>query len=32
MIDKMNILVLHEYFLEEDDHGGSRWNELTSNW
>ncbi len=32
MIDKMNILVLHEYFLEEDDPGGSRWNELTRNW
>jgi glycosyltransferase involved in cell wall biosynthesis len=28
----MNILILHQYFLEEDDPGGSRWNELTRNW
>lgn len=28
----MNILLLHQYFLEEDDPGGSRWNELTRMW
>ncbi len=28
----MNILLLHQYFLEDDDPGGSRWNELTRNW
>ena len=28
----MNILLLHQYFLEEDDSGGSRWNEMTKNW
>ncbi|WP_439236567.1 glycosyltransferase family 4 protein [Lonepinella koalarum] len=28
----MKILLLHQYFLEEDDAGGSRWNELTKNW
>lgn len=28
----MNILLLHQYFLEEDDPGGSRWNELTRVW
>jgi glycosyltransferase involved in cell wall biosynthesis len=28
----MNILLLHQYFLEEDDPGGSRWNELTRIW
>lgn len=28
----MNILLLHQYFLEEDDPGGSRWNEITKNW
>jgi glycosyltransferase involved in cell wall biosynthesis len=28
----MKILLLHQYFLEEDDPGGSRFNELTKNW
>lgn len=28
----MNILLLHQYFLEEDDPGGSRWNEMTRVW
>ncbi len=28
----MNVLLLHQYFLEEDDPGGSRWNELTRVW
>lgn len=28
----MNILLLHQYFLEEDDPGGSRWNEITRVW
>lgn len=28
----MNILLLHQYFLEEDDAGGSRWNEMTKMW
>ena len=28
----MNILVIHQYFLEEDDPGGSRWNEFAKNW
>lgn len=28
----MKILILHQYFLEEDDSGGSRWNEMTKNW
>lgn len=28
----MNILLLHQYFLEDDDPGGSRWNEITKNW
>lgn len=28
----MNILLLHQYFLEENDPGGSRWNELTRVW
>ena len=28
----MNILLLHQYFLEDDDPGGSRWNELTRVW
>ena len=28
----MNILLLHQYFLEEDDSGGSRWNEMTKVW
>ena len=28
----MNILLLHQYFLEENDPGGSRWNEFTRIW
>jgi len=28
----MNILLLHQYFLEENDSGGSRWNEITKIW
>lgn len=28
----MKILLLHQYFLEEDDSGGSRWNEMTKMW
>lgn len=28
----MNILLVHQYFLEEDDPGGSRWNEITKTW
>ena len=28
----MKILLLHQYFLEEDGHGGSRWNEITKQW
>jgi glycosyltransferase involved in cell wall biosynthesis len=28
----MNILIIHQYFLEEDDSGGSRWNEIARNW
>jgi glycosyltransferase involved in cell wall biosynthesis len=28
----MKILLIHEYFLEEDDPGGSRWNEMTKIW
>ena len=28
----MNILLLHQYFLEEDDSGGSRWNEMAKTW
>ena len=28
----MNILLVHQYFLEEDDPGGSRWNEFTRVW
>ncbi|MFC0428831.1 glycosyltransferase family 4 protein [Chryseobacterium scophthalmum] len=28
----MRILLLHQYFLEEDDSGGSRWNEITKTW
>ncbi len=28
----MNVLIIHQYFLEENDAGGSRWNELTRNW
>lgn len=28
----MKILLLHQFFLEEDDSGGSRWNEMTKVW
>ncbi|ALM49904.1 glycosyl transferase family 1 [Flavobacterium psychrophilum] len=28
----MKILLLHQYFLEEDDAGGSRWNEISKSW
>lgn len=28
----MRVLLLHQYFLEEDDHGGSRWNEIAKQW
>jgi len=28
----MNILLLHQYFLEDNDSGGSRWNEMTKSW
>jgi len=28
----MKILIIHQYFLEEGDHGGSRWNELSKIW
>jgi glycosyltransferase involved in cell wall biosynthesis len=28
----MNILLIHQYFLEEDDPEGSRWNEFTRVW
>ncbi len=28
----MKILLIHQYFLEEDDPGGSRWNEMTKTW
>jgi len=28
----MNILLIHQYFLEENDPGGSRWNEFTRVW
>lgn len=28
----MKILLLHQYFLEEDDPGGSRWNEIAKYW
>lgn len=28
----MRILLLHQYFLEENDPGGSRWNEITKTW
>jgi glycosyltransferase involved in cell wall biosynthesis len=28
----MKILLLHQFFLEEDDPGGSRWNEITKFW
>lgn len=28
----MRVLLLHQYFLEEDDAGGSRWNEMSKAW
>ena len=28
----MKILLLHQYFLEENDSGGSRWNEMAKVW
>jgi len=28
----MKILLIHQYFLEEDDSGGSRWNEMARMW
>src|SRR6202012_3607521 len=28
----MNILLIHQYFLEDNDAGGSRWNEITKGW
>lgn len=28
----MRILLLHQYFLEESDPGGSRWNEMSNLW
>lgn len=28
----MKILLIHQYFLEQDDPGGSRWNEMTKVW
>jgi len=28
----MNILLIHQYFLEDNDAGGSRWNEMTKTW
>ncbi len=28
----MNILLIHQYFLEDNDSGGSRWNEMTRQW
>ncbi|WP_400262001.1 glycosyltransferase family 4 protein [Sphingobacterium sp. SG20118] len=28
----MKILLLHQYFLEDDDPGGSRWNEMSKTW
>lgn len=28
----MKLLLLHQYFLEEDDSGGSRFNEMTKQW
>lgn len=30
--ESMRILLIHEYFLEEDDAGGSRWNEMAKVW
>lgn len=28
----MKILLIHQYFLEEEDPGGSRWNEISKTW
>ncbi len=28
----MKILLVHQYFLEDNDSGGSRWNEITRTW
>jgi glycosyltransferase involved in cell wall biosynthesis len=28
----MRVLLIHQYFLEEDDPGGSRWNEMIITW
>jgi glycosyltransferase involved in cell wall biosynthesis len=28
----MNVLLIHQYFLEDDDAGGSRWNEMAKVW
>ncbi|APD05844.1 hypothetical protein UJ101_00292 [Flavobacteriaceae bacterium UJ101] len=28
----MKILLIHQYYLEDDDHGGSRFNEMTKVW
>ena len=28
----MKVLLLHQFFLEEDDPGGSRWNEMAKIW
>lgn len=28
----MNILLIHQYFLEDDDFGASRWNEMAKVW
>jgi len=28
----MKILLIHQYFLEKEDSGGSRWNEMTKYW
>ncbi|HEV8084314.1 MAG TPA: glycosyltransferase family 4 protein [Chitinophagaceae bacterium] len=28
----MKVLLLHQYFLEENDSGGSRWNEMAKAW
>jgi len=28
----MKILLIHQFFLEEEDAGGSRWNEMCKNW
>lgn len=32
MNKKLNILLIHQYFLEDGDGGGSRWNEMTRLW